>query len=145
VLSTKKHWSEWKVERIRQLIRLSRQSVRAEVAAFIGIFCFLLAVPSAVRAQDDSTHAMHAGMSMPASDPLDLPDTTPEKLLANKRESEFNHHLAGLLVLVAGLFLLADGSTRERRLIGRYLWPLCFLLSGVLLLIFSDNELWPFA
>jgi copper resistance protein D len=109
-----------------------------------AIFCFLLAAPLGVRAEDDSMHGMHAGMSTPANIAVD-PDTTPEKLLADKLESEFNHHLAGLLVLVAGLFLLADGSVRERWLVGRYLWPLCFLLSGVFILIFSDTELWPFA
>lgn len=99
---------------------------------------FFLTAP-AVSAQDHSPHDMHAGMSMPAD------DATPAKLLADKRESEFNHHLAGLLVLVAGLFLLADVSVRERRLATRYLWPLCFLVSGVFLLVFSDTELWPFA
>ena len=79
---------------------------------------------------------------MPMDGPLD--PATEAKLAADKRESEFNHHLAGLLVLAAGLFLLADGSIRERRLGGRYLWPLCFLVSGIFILLFSDTELWPF-
>lgn len=131
------------MRRLRQLARPSSPSVWAEVLIFPAIFAFLLAAPSTLRAQGDSMDGMHAGMSIPASDPVD-PDTTPEKLLADKLESEFNHHLAGLLVLVAGLFLLADGSIRERWLAGRYLWPLCFLLSGVFLLVFSDTELWPF-
>src|SRR5712692_8533352 len=26
----------------------------------------------------------------------------------------------------------------------RYAWPVCFLLSGLFLLVFSDTELWPF-
>ena len=128
---------------VRQLTRLPSQAVWVKAATFSIIFCFLLGGPSVLRAQD-STHDMHAGMSMPASNAV-VPDATPEKLLADKHESEFNHHLAGLLVLVAGLFLLADGSIRERWLVGRYLWPLCFLLSGVFILIFSDTELWPFA
>ena len=85
----------------------------------------------------------HAEMSMPMDHSAD-PEAQ-AKLLADKRESEFNHHLAGLLVIVAGLFLLADGSVRERRFGGRFLWPLCFLISGLFLLIFSDTELWPFA
>ena len=128
---------------LRQLARPSSSSVWAEVLIFPAIFAFLLAAASPVRAQDDSKDSTHASMSMPANDPVD-PDTTPEKLLADKLESEFNHHLSGLLVLVAGLFLLADGSIRERWLVGRYLWPLCFLLSGIFLLVFSDTELWPF-
>jgi hypothetical protein len=127
---------------VRHLTCRSDQPVWAKAAAFSIIFCFLLGGPSVLRAQD-SMHDMHAGMSIPASNPLD-PDTAPAKLLADKRESEFNHHLAGLLVVVAGLFLLAEGSIRERWLVGRYLWPLCFLLSGVFILVFSDTELWPF-
>jgi len=35
---------------------------------------------------------------------------TQAKLLADKRESEFNHHLAGLLVLAAGIFHYRGGK-----------------------------------
>jgi hypothetical protein len=65
-------------------------------------------------------------------------------LLSWKRESEFNHHLAGVFVILAGLFILAEGSLRDRWPFLRYAWPGCFLLSGLFLLIFSDTELWPF-
>ena len=34
------------------------------------------------------------------------------KHIADKRESEFNHHLAGVLVIIAALFFLAQGSRR---------------------------------
>jgi hypothetical protein len=67
---------------------------------------------------------------------------TQAALGAWKRESEFNHHLAGFLVLLAGLLILADGSIRQRWAVGRHVWPICFLVSGVFLLIFSDTELW---
>src|SRR5277367_2183752 len=36
------------------------------------------------------------------------------KHLADKRESEFNHHLAGFLVIVAGIFLLAQDRLSKR-------------------------------
>ena len=26
----------------------------------------------------------------------------------------------------------------------RYAWPVCFLLSGLFVLVYSDTELWPF-
>src|SRR5215467_8297007 len=64
------------------------------------------------RAQEHSGHEMHAGMSMPLDGAAGTPNQA--KLLADKRESEFNHHLAGLFVLVAGLIILADGSLHER-------------------------------
>jgi len=65
------------------------------------------------------------------------------KLLADKRESEFNHHLAGFFVVLAGLFILAEADIRYRWPSVRYAWPLCFILSGFFVLIWSDTELWP--
>src|SRR5690242_2182971 len=123
---------------MRHLSGIVSRSAFAHLLLLAATASLFLTLP-AVRAQDDSPHDMHAGMSMSPD------DATPAKLLADKRESEFNHHLAGVLVLVAGLFLLADISIRERRLTTRYLWPLCFLITGVFLLVFSDTELWPFA
>jgi len=86
---------------------------------------------------------MHEGMSMPMDSHVDA--VRQAELLAYKRESEFNHHLAGLLVLVAGLVILADGSIRHHWALARHVWPICFLVSGIFLLVFSDTELWPFA
>ena len=57
---------------------------------------------------------------MPGMNHKDMHEpTTPEdpavvaKRLADKRESEFNHHLAGLLVALAGLFVLGRTSLRR--------------------------------
>ncbi|HTQ61025.1 MAG TPA: hypothetical protein VMI32_12410 [Candidatus Solibacter sp.] len=66
------------------------------------------------------------------------------KQLADKRESELNHHLAGLFVIVAGIFILAEGSLAKRWPLARYVWPMCFLAAGLFLLVFSDTEIWPF-
>ena len=91
------------------------------------------------RAQDSSSHHHdHSSMSMP------MGDDDPAKLLADKKESEFNHHLAGILVVLAGLFILTGERVKNRWPAIKYAWPLCFLLSGIFLLIFSDTELWPF-
>jgi copper resistance protein D len=65
------------------------------------------------------------------------------KHLADKKESEFNHHLAGFLVIVAGFFLLAQDRLAKRWPGVRYVWPSCFLLAGVYLALFSDTEIWP--
>jgi hypothetical protein len=64
--------------------------------------------------------------------------------LAWKQESEFNHHLAGVLVIVAGIFILAQDRLAKRWPQVRYAWPVCFLAAGLFLLIFSDTEIWPF-
>lgn len=66
------------------------------------------------------------------------------KRLADKQESEFNHHLAGLLVIVAGMFILAEGLLTSRWSVVRYVWPACFLGAGLFLLVYSDTEIWPF-
>ena len=95
-----------------------------------------------LRAQEHSGHDMHTGMSMPMDDAAVTPSQA--KLLADKRESEFNHHIAGLFVLLAGLIILADGSLHDRLRFASLVWPVCFLLSGLFVLIWSDTELWPF-
>jgi len=86
-------------------------------------------------------HEMHGEMSMAMSNSAD--PALMAKLLADKRESEFNHHLAGFFVLLAGLFILAETSLPGQRLLVPLAWSLCFLISGFFVLIWSDSELWP--
>jgi hypothetical protein len=103
-------------------------------------------------AQDPAVHAGHDAMdmSMDMSMPMPMPDLAkidPARqaiLLKDKEESEFNHHLAGILVILAGLFLLGETALRQRWPLARFAWPSCFLLAGLFLLVFSDTELWPF-
>ena len=66
------------------------------------------------------------------------------KHLADKKESEFNHHLAGLFVIVAGMFILSESYLAKRWPRIRFVWPVCFLAVGLFVLIFSDTEIWPF-
>jgi copper resistance protein D len=79
-------------------------------------------------------------MSMPM--PMEQPSQA--VLLGWKRESEGNHHLIGFFVALGGLFMLAQGSLQKRFPAVRYAWPVCFLLSGIFVLVYSDTELWPF-
>ena len=131
---------------MRPLKFLLSPSLVRGVLPLLAIACLLLTPQLARCADDFSTHTMdgmHAGMSVPIASPVDA--VTQAELLAYKRESEFNHHLAGLLVLIAGLLILADGSIQQRWAVARHVWPICFLVSGIFLLVFSDTELWPFA
>jgi hypothetical protein len=123
--------------------RFFRQSIWAEAVILSVTLSFFLATPSLLHAEDHAMHGMHDGMSMPMDSHINA--ATEGALLAWKQESEFNHHLAGFLVLIAGLLILADGSIRQPWAAARHVWPICFLISGVFLLIFSDTELWPFA
>src|ERR1700747_2628142 len=92
----------------------------------------LIFMPPIVQAQHE--HEGHAGMSMP----MDTPPTPAQqaKFLSDKRESEFNHHLAGFFVVLGGLFILVESGLSTRFPVVRYVWPACFLLSGLFVLVF---------
>ncbi len=81
-------------------------------------------------------------MDMPMNDQAD--PAVQAKLVADKKESEFNHHLAGVFIVLAGLFILTSSRFNSRWPAIKYAWPICFLLSGIFVLVFSDTELWPF-
>ena len=92
--------------------------------------------------QDPSQGEHHEHMSMPMAQ--EMSPAMQAKLLADKKESEFNHHLAGFFVVLAGVFILFQGVLVKRWPGMKYAWPTCFLLSGIFVLVWSDTELWPF-
>ena len=57
--------------------------------------------------------------------------------------SEFNHHLAGLFVLLMGCAELSQALHRPSLRWARLLLPAAMLLSSVIFLIWSDHEAWP--
>jgi hypothetical protein len=117
-------------------------------AHFLFWLCWLaLIVPFSAQtraAQEPPMH--HDGMNMPMDMPTDLAAQArlEAKLRADKRESEFNHHLAGFFVLLAAVFMLLQPSLAGRWPAVKYIWPACFLLAGLFVLVWSDTELWPF-
>jgi len=62
---------------------------------------------------------------------------------ATTQGSEFNHHLAGFILFLAGVILLAEERLARLWPPSRYFWPICFLAAGLFVLIFSDSEIWP--
>jgi len=91
-------------------------------------------------------HAGNQGMAMPMDEPMDEAARAQleAKVLADKKESEFNHHLAGFFVALAGVFVLFEPNLAKRWPLVKYVWPACFLLAGIFVLVWSDTELWPF-
>lgn len=91
-------------------------------------------------------HAGNQGMAMPMDEPMDVAAhlRMQAKILADKQESEFNHHLAGFFVAAAGIFVLFQSNLARRWPSVKYVWPACFLVAGIFLLVWSDTELWPF-
>ena len=106
-----------------------------------AIFAVLLVSnPQQTPAQEHSMNSAHPGHEMMSMDEQMRMDAAYQsKLLADKKESEFNHHLAGFFVILAGLFILAEDTLSPRRSFLRFAWPSCFLLSGLFLLVFSDT------
>jgi putative copper resistance protein D len=107
----------------------------------VSVLITLISQPMA-RSQDHPMDHEHGGMSMMMDEPMD--PAVQAKLLQDKKESEFNHHLAGFFVLLAGLFILFEEPFMNRWPAVRYALPFCFLLSGLFVFVFSDTELWPF-
>ena len=117
--------------------------MRLATAIFLLLAWFAGALGS--PAQDPPMHhdhEGHEGMSMPMDQPLD--PAAQAKVLADKRESEFNHHLAGFFLILAGASIFFQGTLLKRWPAVKFVWPGCFLVAGIFLMIWSDTELWPF-
>lgn len=86
----------------------------------------------------------HAGHGEPAAAVATpgAPDPRPA-FFRGKSFSEFNHRVAGLFVLLAGLFYLISDRVAQRWPGARYAWPVCLLVPGLYLILFSDPK-WPF-
>jgi putative copper resistance protein D len=102
----------------------------------------VVSAPPSLPAQSPEEHQHHDHAAISMNEPLTPAQQA--KLLADKRESEFNHHLAGFFLVLAGVLIFAESIFRGRMTIAKYAWPVCFLLSGIFVLVFSDTELWPF-
>jgi hypothetical protein len=64
--------------------------------------------------------------------------------LKGKLQSEFNHHLAGMFLIIAGTFIIGEERFAKIWPGLRYAWPICFLGAGIFLVFLSDMDVWPF-
>ena len=114
--------------------------------ALVGFLCllpYLTAQHSAAMLQDHSMHeGNHRHETFISNERMDREKQL--KLIADKKESEFNHHLAGFLVALGSAFILLQTVIGKRWLLAKYVWPGSFLVSGIFVLVWSDTELWPF-
>jgi hypothetical protein len=126
----------------------TRPSRFTALAAF-AVVVFLLS-PAAAQQSPAKPHSMHSdhpgreGMVMPMDDQTQMHASYQSALLADKEGSEFNHHLAGILIILAGVFILVEGMLSQDWSFLHFAWPICFLLSGLFLAFYTDSELWPF-
>jgi copper resistance protein D len=123
-------------------MRQTRPQFAVEGILSLALLMFVLA--GFAPAQEPPGHQGHSGHeAMPTHDQPMTP-AMQAKLLADKKESEFNHHLAGFFVVLAGVFVFFQSGLAKKWPAVKYAWPACFLLSGIFLLVWSDTELWPF-
>lgn len=99
----------------------------------------LLALPSRAYQLSPEHSGMMHGSEVAQASPEDQ-----AKLEADKRFSEFNHHFAGIFVLLVGLLALLEPHIISRVPTARYLWSAFFFIPGIYLFFFSDPESWPF-
>src|SRR6266436_951509 len=78
-------------------------------ALLAALFMFGFSPLAAQEPSAPPDHAGHEGMSMPMDEHAQMDPAVQRKLLADKKESEFNHHLAGFFVILAGIFIFAEG------------------------------------
>ncbi len=89
-----------------------------------------------------AAHAAHGGGYLEHSDYKDPKDARPW-YLRGTWVGVFNHQMAGVFVMLVGIFVLAQGKLGERWPRIKYVWPLLLLVPGLYLMFFSDTE-WPF-
>lgn len=121
-------------------------SHRSHWTGFTFLVClFLLAVPlwaqhvehgqSSVHEEVITDHEHHGA--------ADDRDNRWEGSIAGIAYSEFNHHLAGMLVLIIGLSELRQALAMPFWAWTRFLLPGALLTAGSFLLVWSDHTAWP--
>jgi hypothetical protein len=122
-------------------------ALKSRFLTSIGVL-FLVLFSVQVSARDTSAPQMadmpgmdHGSMHMSPA-PED-PAIVAERL-KGKLQSEFNHHLAGMFLIIAGAFILGEDRLSKLWPGLRYVWPACFLAGGIFLLFLSDMDVWPF-
>jgi putative copper resistance protein D len=123
-------------------MRQTRLRIPLDGILSLALLMFVLA--GLAIAQEPSSHQGHAGHEGMSAVEQPITPAMQAKLLADRTESEFNHHLAGLLVALAGVFIFFQSGLATKWPVTKYAWPACFLIGGFFLLGWSDTELWPF-
>lgn len=120
---------------------MQMRGVRALLGAGITLFVLGWMVAGQVPPLRAQEHHHDAGAAAPAATaPAQQPSKTPE-ILRGKKFSEFNHRVAGVFVLLAGVFYLLQAPLTRRWPVVRYAWPFCLFIPGLYLMILSDPRM----
>ena len=116
----------------------------ARPTAVLVVLLFTLTACLFVSSVWSQVHDMSNMQGMPGMDRSKMTISESAAQDEDTRVSEFNHRLVGFILFLAGIFVLADEYSEKRWFPIRYVWPMCFLIAGMFVLIFSDAEIWPF-
>jgi putative copper resistance protein D len=109
----------------------------------VAIVLLLCSAPAFSHGDDDQAMSHDHGSShhhTADGDHADHWEGSPE----GKAYSDFNHHLAGVCVILIGLSEIRFGLTAPVLAWTRFLLPISLVTVGMFLLIWSDHEGWPF-
>lgn len=130
-------------------LRRSRWAAHA-VAGVVSVVSLCFIVPCAAgwpelsgMANVQSNHHEHSSGASNEQQQLSPEVAATPELLRGEPFSEFNHRLAGIFLVLGGLFFLAQNALAMRWRFGQYIFPVCLLLPGSYLLLMSDPK-WPF-
>ncbi len=113
-------------------------------AAAWGTLLLLVVSTRLAALQHEHMDDMHSGHSMAQAATGAQGDAQmASKMAAGKRESERNHRIAGVFVFLAGLLILFQERLERRWPRVNAAWPMCFFITGFLVLVFSDSDIWP--
>ncbi|MGH7165737.1 MAG: hypothetical protein ACREIS_09480 [Nitrospiraceae bacterium] len=110
----------------------------------LGVLLLLLASPVAAQHDGGEHQPVAPSETSPhdhghPSQPVSAWEGSPE----GKAYSEFNHHLAGIFVLLIGLSELRLAMGLTALAWSRFLLPVAMFGAGSYLMIWSDHEAWP--
>jgi len=113
------------------------------MAAVLGAVLWWTA-PVFAQDSDEERHSVHETSTSGHASHTESPGALAwEGSVEGIAYSEFNHHLAGFLVMLMGLAELAQASRLPSLTWARVILPLSMLIASSFLLIWSDHEAWP--
>jgi hypothetical protein len=107
----------------------------------LAAILLLWAVPAYPQEGSDTPQSHESSHHHNAiADQIDQWEGSPE----GKAYSDFNHHLAGIFIILIGLSEIRYGFSTSVLAWTRFLLPIFMMSVGMFLLIWSDHEGWPF-
>lgn len=99
------------------------------LATFFGFIVLAFLAATFIAVYQPGTQTFSSTAAQHGSDP-------------NKGPSEFNHHVAGWVLIEVSLLVMVSLIFPELKAY-RYIWPCLLLAAGLFLALWSDGEIWP--